>query len=295
MRAFPHLRPGPDVVSAGEWIRLVDDQELVLPEKISDWDYNVDLVLRRRVVVDVEQVRIQSGLPSGAPLALAVIWRSSGSRLSGCAARYVVTDDEPAREVEVGLRGSELGGVLTMTTTLTLAGRNSGGNVLAPKRAGTLLWSDEAAVRLQGDGSQFPMAVVDFSRTHHPDRAGWHLQISGSLESAAMGSLLLLINAEHESVSSAFRAAAKPSPQQRAILAAVRADVVRTLVDWAIARSDFDVDAEYPEFSLGSAVADLYRHMFDENDVEDIRLRREHDPAYYSTDLQSRLELFWDI
>ncbi|WP_227589889.1 hypothetical protein [Demequina pelophila] len=275
---------------------LVESEPIDLPTALVDWDYHFDLKLRRTVELQPARIRRESGLPADAPLDLAVVWNASGSNLSGTGTRHKLGSGESeACDLQLELAGADLGGVLTLTTTIVLASRLDDSPPAAPRRAGSVLWMDEVALRLQGDSAQFPMAVIDFGHTNLPPDAGWHLQITGGLESAAMGALLLLINESHEAVVGSFESAARPKPAQRAILSAVRADVARTLIEYSLECEDFEVAADYPEGSLGSACSDVFEKVFDGRSVADVRLLREHSPGLFSSELQARTSLFREI
>lgn len=293
--AYPYLRPSSSVVSARPWSLVLRDEEVLLPDAIDDWDYNFDLVLRREVVIGTHDARAQCRLPADAPLALAVTWRSTGSGLFGRVAyQDVPTTDVFTHRLEVTIAGKDVGGTLVIETALVLSHPFGGGETLAPRRAGSVLWNDRVTTRLQGDASQFPIAVVDFSRTSLPEDAAWHLDISGSLESAAMGSLLLLVNERNKTVTDAFGRAANPRPGDRLALSAVYADVARTLVEHALASEEFTDDAEFGDETLGAMLRDLFQQVFGTRTVREVRLRGQDSPSLVATDVQAAVRLFGD-
>ncbi|QKZ25025.1 hypothetical protein HUT05_30330 [Streptomyces chartreusis] len=136
------------------------------------------------------------------------------------------------------------------------------------------------------------MAVIDFARTSFPDDAAWHLQISGSLESATMGALLLLVNERNAVTSAAFQNAGKPRPVDRIVLSAVYADAARVMVEHALAHEEFVEDADYPDGSLGATLVSLFDQLFPGQLVTDIRLRQRQSPALFSSDLQAAVKIF---
>jgi len=283
------------VVSANPWSLLLRDEEVPLPDAIDDWDYNLDLILRREIVIDTVGARAQCQLPADASLALAVIWRSTGSGLFGRVAYQAIpTSGALTQRLDVTIAGKDVGGVLVVETALVLADSFNGGNTLAPHRAGSMLWNDRVTTRLQGDASQFPIAVVDFSRTSLPEDAAWHLDISGSLESAAMGSLLLLVNERNRTVADAFGRAGNPRPGDRLALSAVYADVARTLVEHALASEEFTDEAEFDDETLGAMLRDLFVQMFGTRTVREVRLRSQDSPSLVATDVQAAVRLFGD-
>ncbi|MFE0377543.1 hypothetical protein ACFW1M_18585 [Streptomyces inhibens] len=275
---------------------LVDDEEIPLPPALGDWDYQMDLVLRRTVHVDPQRARAESGLPPEAVLALAVVWTATGSNLRAPADHIRLEDSEVRTcELVARLRGGELGGNLVMDTALVLAETVTGGKPAAPRRAGSVLWSDRHSVRLQGDAPQFPMAVIDFARTSFPDGAAWHLQVRNDLFSATMGSVLLLVNEANSATTTAFRNAGKPRPVDRVILSSVYADVARVMVEHALRHPDFVDGAVFPEESLGSTFMGLFHQLFPGASINDVRLRFERSASLFASDLHAAVKIFQDI
>ncbi|CAM5732888.1 hypothetical protein SALBM311S_10308 [Streptomyces alboniger] len=292
-RVLPYRIPSEDVVAADTWLLVTPDGEIAMPEALPDWDYQMDLDLRRTVRVDLDRARTQSGLPSDAALLLAAVWTATGSNLSGPAQHVRLTDSGTcAVELDIRLRGADLGGLLMLDTALVLAERRGDGRPSSPRRAGSVLWSDRELLRLQGDAPQFPMAVIDFARTSFPDHAAWHLQISGSLESATMGSLLLLVNEKNTVTATAFENAGKPRPVDRIVLSAVYADAARIMIEHALNNEDFAEDSDFPEGSLGATMLSLFDQLFPGQSITDIRLRQRQSPALFASDLQAAVKIF---
>ncbi|MFD9337285.1 hypothetical protein ACFWBF_23190 [Streptomyces sp. NPDC060028] len=292
-RVLPYRVPPEDAVGAEGWRLLVDDGELPLPEALPDWDYGMDLHLSRVVRVDLDLARSRSGLPADAALMLSAVWTATGSRLSGPARQVRLMDSGVVSiPLDIRLRGADLGGVVRLDTALLLADRLDTARPAAPRRAGSVLWSDRAAVRLQGDAPQFPMAVIDFARTSFPEGAAWHLQITGSLESATMGSLLLLVNERNAVTTTAFRNAAKPRPVDRVVLSAVYADVARVMIEHGLNDDDFADVTDFPEGSLGATLVSLFDRLFPGQSITDVRLRRLQSPALFASDLQAAVRIF---
>lgn len=292
-RVLPYRVPSEDVVTPEPWLLVTPDGDIDLPEALPDWDYQMDLHLRRTVRVDLDAARTQSGLPPNAALVLAAVWTATGSNLSGPAQHVRLTDSgTSAVELDVHLRGSDLGGLLMLDTALVLAERRSDARPSSPRRAGSVLWSDRGFLRLQGDAPQFPMAVIDFALTSFPDHAAWHLQISGSLESATMGSLLLLVNEKNTVTATAFENAGKPRPVDRIVLSAVYADAARLMVEHALSNDDFYEDSDFPDGSLGATMLSLFDQLFPDQSIADVRLRQRQSPALFASDLQAAVKIF---
>ncbi|CDR08040.1 hypothetical protein [Streptomyces iranensis] len=292
-RVLPYRIPPEDVVVPEAWLLVNEAGELDMPEALPDWDYRMNLHLRRRVRVDLDRARSGSGLPDDAALMLSAVWTATGSNLGG-PAQHVRLAEGGTRTVDfdVRLRGADLGGLLLLDTALVLAERRSDARPSSPRRAGSVLWSDRDSLRLQGDAPQFPMAVIDFARTSFPDEAAWHLQISGGMESATMGSLLLLVNERNTITTTAFENAGKPRPVDRIVLSAVYADAARVMIEHALSVDDFGEDADFPDGSLGATLLSLFEQLFPGQSITDVRLRQRQSPALFASDLQAAVKIF---
>ncbi|MET7486018.1 hypothetical protein [Streptomyces sp. NPDC005538] len=292
-RVLPYRVPSEDVVTAEPWLLVVEDGDVPMPEALPDWDYQMDLHLRRTVSVDLDRARSQSGLTADAALTLAVVWTATGSNLSGPAEHVRLADGGTiTADFDIVLRGADLGGLLVLDTALVLAERRPDARPSSPRRAGSVLWSDREELRLQGDAPQFPMAIIDFSLTSFPDDAAWHLQINGGFESATMGSLLLLVNERNTVTATAFENAGKPRPIDRIVLSAVYADAARVMIEHALADDDFTEDSDFPDGSLGATLMSLFDRLLPGQSTTDIRLRRRLSPALFASDLQAAVKIF---
>ncbi|MEU1617801.1 hypothetical protein ABZ479_10910 [Streptomyces sp. NPDC005722] len=281
------------MIAASGWMLVTEDGDVVLPEALPDWDYHMDLRLRRTVRVDLDRARSESGLPPDTELMLAAVWTATGSNLCGPAQHVRLTGDGvPALDLDVHLAGADLGGLLLLDTALVLADRRSDARPSSPRRAGSVLWSDRQSLRLQGDAPQFPMAVIDFRKTSFPDDAAWHLQISGGLESATMGSLLLLVNERNAVTATAFENAGRPRPVDRIVLSAVYADTARTMVEHALGNDEFGEEGDFPDGSLGATLLSLFDQLFPGQSITDVRLRQRQSPTLFASDLQAAVKMF---
>ncbi|WP_208606404.1 hypothetical protein [Streptomyces silaceus] len=286
--ALPYRSPATSCVRAEPWRLVLDGATTELPESLDFWDYRMDVELSRTVHVDLSAARAGAGLPDDAVLTLAAVWTASGSNLRGPVQRVPLTGDG-VRTVELHavLPGAQLGGVLSLETVLVLSRTAGTAAPFAPRRAGSLLWDDIAALRLQGDAPLFPMTVIDFSHTSFRDGAAWHLQLGSDLDAAAMGSMLLLVNEKAEEVSTAFARAARPGPVDRVVLSMVYSDCARIMVEHALLKEEFVDDADFPEDSLGTTLVNLFHRLFPGRTIQDLRQLRQNSPSLFASELQA--------
>ncbi|MFB7616002.1 hypothetical protein [Kitasatospora sp. NPDC056181] len=290
----PYRRPRDGDVHADDWtVRLDGGGRGPLPPYVPGWDYQFDLRLEREVRVDVDAVRDSAGLPADARLALAVVWSSSGSGLR-VRAEHVVLPAHGSLTVPVAftVRGRDSGGVLTLDTQLVLAARIPDAPPLTARRAGSVLWGDEARVRLQGDDSQFPMTVVDFEAQGYPADAPWFLSVGPDPTAAAMGAMVLLVNSRVPVVIEAMQRAGQPSVSDRLIHAAVQADVVRLLIEHAVRNPEIQDDSRYEPDTLGHLLLGVVHTRFPESSLHGLRRLHENDPSLFSARVQGAVGLF---
>jgi hypothetical protein len=266
---------------------VVEDGAIPLPAALTDWDYHTVLRLQRTVAVDGIEARRQSGLHSDAELVLTVRWTASGSLLRGRAWQAPVpAGDRVVLEPEFELPGRDLGGVLGLALVLSIVSPGTAPAVVAPTRAGAVLWSDEFSVQLQSEGPAFPMAVADFAELTYPDHASWYLEIQEGLENAAMSALLLVANERNALVVEALSAAGEPSVLHQSVLSVLKADVIRGLVERAVNTEEFDDRVAYPVGSLGAVFAAVLHSHFPDVDLESLRREHRQEPSLFASRLQ---------
>ena len=107
-----------------------------------------------------------------------------------------------------------------------------------------------------------------------------------------MGALLLLVNAQNETVTSAFTNAAKPRAVDRVVLSMVYADCARVMVEHALQQEQFTDDADFPEDSLGATLLSLFHQLLPGSTVHDFRMRRGHSPSLFASELQAATRIF---
>jgi hypothetical protein len=291
-RAFPFLRPPEDIVEAGPWSRAVGTGTEELPATLPEWDYDTVLTLGRPVTVDGLRARTLSGLDEGAEIDLTVRWSASSSALRGRAWQAAVPPrDGVELPIEFELPGAELGGSLSLDLILTLRRATPTSSVAAPRRPGSILWSDRFSTVLQGDAVLFPLAVADFHELPFPEKAGWYLEVGQDLDAAALGSILLLANEKRDVVVNALETASDPSEGARRVLSALRTDVLRALVERALTDDNFIDGHDYPTGSLGGLLASVLRTNFPGSSFEALRRERNFEPMLFASRIQDASDL----
>lgn len=250
----PYLVPTADAWSHGPW-HLWDGQMWEpLPEALPAWDPHTDLLLQAVVAVDVERVRAEARFDAAASLRLAASWTSSSSGVTERATLLDVSGSDPT-VLSLRLPSRRLGGTLELRTTLTL-GRS---DVAAPGVAslpGSVLLDHRASARLEGSGAQFPLAVVDFSKSRIHSEASWHLQTSHELEAPFLGAFVLLINSRDRELTEAISSGASDG-RRRALVEQLEQELAALMLGLAVRAADEIAEREWPDQSIGAVLKAL--------------------------------------
>lgn len=273
----------------------VDGNEL--PSALAGWDAEATIDGAVKVEVDFLEVLRACQLPEETKLVLGLGWRSDGTSLRGHAGSIDLERGDGPREhsLDFSISGDEVSGRLFLRLTLAyLSGASAAGN-LTPRLPGSVLWSTEHEIVLEGAGSRFPMEWADFSSSHGFPKGGlWLLDWDDNgLHRPLLSCLRLYLNSESGVFADAARAR-EPDPAQNAMLGFLRFDVGRQLVLGALAMPDLDLSEEYPEESFGQVIVRLVRGLYPDEDLDAVRLRQQAWPRSFESELQDRLRLFRD-
>lgn len=287
--ALPYPVPAAkEVIRPGKWL-LADGRPL--PEIMPSWDYATDLSVKRKLAIDVPEIRRAAQLPEDAKIGVAAVWWPDTSKLKRTSEVETVPDGaEIEVEVEALMTGAELGGILRLQTIVTLREDLGGDRGLLVHRAGSELWSDTKSVRLQGEESMFPLAITDFSKTQFASNAPWALETPSDFEQPAMGSIYLMVNERNPVVVRAVENAQRPDGRQSAILSAMYYDVGRILVELALSDAVVERD-DFAEDSFGAVLHALVRSLFPTESLGEVKRRTESDVPASAARLAAALAL----
>lgn len=288
--APPYLLPPEDVVSAGAW-EYVDGGEV--GDRVAHWDAFTDLSFSRTVRVDLDATRSACGLAADSAFALGASAYSNRTRLTITSAPVELGTLAGRVEAPLTLvvHGAEAGGRIDVRTRLVLRAPGTGGTVIAPRRAGSILWTDESRIALEGSSARFPVSAIDFSATTRwPDGATWALDWnSRELEAPVLGGMRLLVNSASDALLDALRSG---SHDARAVILRnfVTFDVARALVHGGLAREEFVAAPEaFDEGSVGRLLFELITATWPGAPVPALAARSRDDPARLDAELQAHL------
>ncbi|TWG93055.1 hypothetical protein L615_006600000140 [Nocardioides sp. J9] len=284
--ATSHLQVSADAVVIDRVVVRASDRDHLNPELVPDWDQATDLQVSVGVTVDLRKCIADSGLRYDSVLGLAVAWHATGSGLRG--ASETVMAEDGSNTVQFSLAGGMLGGQLVLDTYLTAKVPMGFANPLAAKRAGSILWSERRAIRLEGDGSRFPLSAVSFAQTGIANglTAAWALLFdSTDPYDSGLGNTRLYLNTDHPKVEALLNS---PDGESDVVGRVLHADVNRALVLQALGCEDLDLEGEYPAESLGELFVLTLRRNFPGQSVEEVRAMLRTRPGEFDAVLQAR-------
>lgn len=228
----PYLTPAQGVVEMHPWMHLDRGDSVPLVSPVQDWVTGTDLSLSRGVIVDLTMLRDQCRLPPDTPLALVVSWKSDASKIQ----RRVFTRpiSESRNEVQVRLSGNEIGGTIQISTAVALLDNLDESLAGAPHIRGAILAQDRVSVTLEGEGSMFPMAVIDFTTRTYDDQSSWFVETSTDLGANFSSDFQVFINERDKVLIKAIEAE-KPTREQQALIDELSSGIMQVVLELAYA------------------------------------------------------------
>lgn len=296
VRVWPYRRPV-DRVHVEPW-RLGDATGEFAPAALTAWDYTTDIALGRLIEIDLVELRKDCGLAPDVPLRLCVRYWPSTSLLRRSAFVEVLPagTDHTACEVRISTDGTQLGGFVTVETLIELAADVPTDDPFVATRAGSILWSDQTRIHLEGGAGLLPVAPVSFREAGLPTGSAWYVSMDGGdWQQAAMGSLLVLLNEDNPAVKEAMEAA---QGELAGILWSVlEADIVTDLVGRALDDDAFvdetpsdDLDGDVTMAGLVRALVRTYLARPGESAdqaIKRLRDERRRDPSRFRADVHA--------
>lgn len=188
----PYLTPDSSVVAATNWKILENGEWEDLPDYLPSWSQGTDLSLERTLRVDLDRLYFQTQIPMRCPVAICVTWVSESSKIKRRLLRRELESE--TQTISVRLPGDEIGGRVRIETTLIVGANSEASEPWIAHEVGSILLSDRSAVTLEGDGTAFSMAVVDFAESIYPTQSSWFLRASSEVSDRFSSTFQILIN-----------------------------------------------------------------------------------------------------
>lgn len=216
MRNRPYLVPAPGRITFEDWSRRIAEDWTSLEDSIPDWNAGTSLEVSRPYEIDVDGIREDCGLAPNSAVRVTVSWSSDSTKMGGTVALDIVVD-EKQRNVRGRLDGMEIGGRLTLRTTVTAVpavGSDDG----SPTVPGTVLYEDSQTVVLGDDDGKFPVCIDDFAHTPYHVDASWYLEIDTTDLTASFNSAAVLHLNERDKKLIEATTAEEPTAGQKRLL-----------------------------------------------------------------------------
>lgn len=254
----------------------------------TDWTYYQSIQASAEMLVSRAELPALLGLPDDAEFAVSLSWRTNRVGLRGSSPLTPIKDDEVTATVLIPI--GEAGGSLTLEAKVLLFSPGHGQrDALAPTETGSILWSSEWPVLLEGIAARLP--IIPVSMGQHPfydlHNARWLVKVEPTdLEAPIDAAVRVYVNESNENIQ---RMMAEPGGETaNAMTSSLLIDIQRELMRVALAEdSPFDPDHDYPEGSLGAAMSTsigLFR-----KDFELLQNIAHYDPPSFDVELQGRL------
>lgn len=212
----PYLVPTVERIEFEDWNRRIGDDWTVLETGIPDWNPGTDLEISRPYKIDLGGIRDDCGLAEHSAVRVTVSWSSDSTKMGGIVASDIVVD-EKQRNIRGKLDGMEIGGRLTLRTTVTAvpaAGSEEG----SPASPGTVLYEDSQTVLLGDDEGKFPVCIDDFAHTPFDPDASWYFEIDSTDLTASFNSAAVLHLNERDDKLVKATTAENPTVAQKTLL-----------------------------------------------------------------------------
>jgi len=297
IRKPPYLTPSPERFAVGDWILISDESSMPLTDLFPTWEPAVSIKTCVPIKVDILGILEDCNLGIDARLRLGAIWHSSGTMLRGRGNLIDLNLNDSGKELKLGINveGINLSKSIDLSLQLILAVPSSQQKPFTPKLPGSILWQSKPHhVLLEGEGTRFPIEVMDFSQAYspYPNDAAWVLHWDPhDLHQTILGNVRLYINKKHERV---VQAVSNNKPEDFDLREAIRFDVARSLIYGALDNDEFmENPDEFEDGSIGSAVRNMLNLYFPDMPILDIQLDSKQRQTF-EPKLQAKLRAFWE-
>lgn len=288
--APPYLLPNDDAVVAEEWR---DAEGVPVGDRLEHWDPFTDVDLVRVVSIDLDAVRTSCLLGPDSAFALTASGYSGRTRLAveGPAVELGMLEGRVQAPLTIAVPGVTSGGRLDLRTRLVLRSGGESPSPISPRRAGSVLWSQETRLALEGGAARFPVGTADFtSIARFPDNAAWALDWNPEdLEVPVLGGLRLLINTADPLLVGALRTGSS-DPRAALIRSFVTFDVARSLAHSALRNERFVAAPEsFEAGSVGRMLSELITACWAGTPMRTLVARSIEDPARLDAEIQAHI------
>lgn len=289
--------PSSSRINISEWQLNIDGEKLPLPETLPHWDQGMPLRITLKAVTDIDGIKADCELANDDIVRLAVLWYSPGTGLRGQGSYRDLDISSSSLTVTLtfSVPGMLLANRVRIEVLLVLAQNSVSASLLAPKKAGSILWREEKTILLEGQGARFPVELIDFTASQWlPENAAWFLEWNNDdYHQMLLGNMRLLINSNNASVK---RAVTETLLEDRTIRDFIWFDVARAIIMRVLENNDFSKDIEsYEDGSIGVYIRRLIYTIFPGRALDGLIEERIQHPSLIECALQNYLQLFQEV
>lgn len=260
----PYVLPREECVEMSPWSVQWNGSVAPLGSVLDGWASGDDVTISRIVRLDLDEIRMECGISADATLGLSVSWISDSTKIRQRI--YLNRSLSNRNEIEVVLPGDRIGGTVEISTSLIVVASPVMKEKWIAQLPGSILAKDVNKVTLEGEGSMFPMAVVDFDGRVYDSSASWFVETSTDLEANFSATFQVMVNEKDKALVRAIEES-KPSKDQICILDNMQSGVMQVVLELAYTlkhRGDL-LDFEYGDGTVGETLWNLIEQTGNRN------------------------------
>jgi len=259
-------------IGSGDWLRA--------EAGVAGWDYLAQLEFHRDIEVDGLRARSACGLESETPVDIVVTAHCPAARFRQIVYRTLVPEGSWAGAMTFAVPSTEIAEQVRLDTEIILTDKRPAAARLTARYPGSRLFSESIQLEIEGTRSRLPLESASFARQLSylgAPRAHWYVDCgSGDLHAPVMRGLRVYLNSDQPE----FADAAQRGDQ--AVLALLKADIARNLLEAALADESFQAgNLDFGEGTLGEAAVRVLRLCFRDTKPTDVLALAKRDASRF--------------
>ncbi len=295
----PYLQPPADggSISVSEWKLVKDELPFPLTSVQEGWEYRSRIKIQRELEFDGPGLARECGFGKLSLVRLCLDWScphasrttSGRFRVGGPGFKQISCVRKLPIVLNLELPSEQFSHMVLVRTVVAL-GSAASPCPLSPIKPGSVLWSDEARLQLEGTSPRMPTAMADFSR--NPARfqdqdAPWSVWLApGALERPVSAGVIVYLNSRRKGLIPLD--VEKVGDDVRATM--LKWDVARQLIERALSDDGFvDSSKTYDKGTLGATMRNLVQTLFSPMELPQVAALRTNERESYEDILAGRL------
>lgn len=284
-RGFLSLKE--DAVDFINWSYQLDaDKPEIDPVELVDWSYYRKLTVGAQFKFVLSNILEDLQLGPSAKLGASIVWSCPKTGLRDGTVPITLGNKEDI-SIFANIDGSLLRNELKVELQIVLLedSNQASFSKISPQLAGSIVWSKESRVILEGNAPRMPIQKTSFrSLGTGIDFALWKILIEDSdLFAPADACITVLVNSDIQLIKNFFED--QDLPESQLLHSLLLIDLYRHMVRVALENIDFDHENVYPQGSLGLALRNPLLLLA--KDPAALRNSYESDPSMIDAKLQS--------